>query len=99
MNLADAVNPFFLQVDTPPVKDPATQLITTAGNTVIYSALDEVTIASTLALARYATVVADENDLVIYGLDVILAGDLLHRDRGPSASRNIRIRCRTLTVL
>ncbi|MDI9239908.1 hypothetical protein QLQ15_13430 [Lysobacter sp. LF1] len=99
MNLADAVNPFFLQLDTPPVKDPATQLITTAGNTVIYSAVDEVTIASTLALAQYATVVADENDLVVYGLDVILAGDLLHRDRGPSASRNIRIRCRTLTVL
>ncbi len=99
MNIADAINPYFFQLDTPPVKDPATNLITKAGQTTIYSVLDEVTVANNLALAQYATIVKDENDLIIYGLDVVLAGDLLHEDRGPSASRNISIFCRKLTIL
>jgi hypothetical protein len=99
MNIADAVNPFFFQLDTDPVKDAATQLITTAGQTTIYSALDEVTIANHTAAAGVATVVEEENDLTIYSIDVVLASDLLHQDRGPQASRNIAIYCRKLTVL
>lgn len=100
MNIADAVNPFFFRHNTVPGRDPAPpQLITEPGQTTIYSAVDEVTIASDFAGAEYATIVKDEEDLVIYGLDVVLAQDLLHQDRSAKASRNISIFCRSLTIL
>lgn len=100
MNIADAVNPYFFQLDTPPIKDPAPpHLIATAGKTTIYSVLDRFIISNDTGIAGYATVVADERDLVIYGLDVVLAGDLGSANRGPTASRNIRIYCRTLEIL
>jgi hypothetical protein len=99
MNIADAVNPFFFQHETDPVRDAATKLITKAGVATIYSALDEVVIANHPAVAQYATVITDEYDLVVYGLDVVLATDMLHQDRGTQASRNVSIFCRRLTIL
>jgi hypothetical protein len=99
MNIADAINPFFFQHDTDSVRDAVTNLIVKAGHTTIYSAVDEVTIANNTAIAKYATIVKDENDLTIYGLDVVLACDLLHKDRGALASRSIEIYCRKLTIL
>jgi hypothetical protein len=99
MNIADALNPFFYQHDTDPIRDPATHLISQAGQTTIYSAVNEVTISNKTEIAQYATIVKDENDLIIYGLDVTLATDLLHEDRSASASRNISIFCRKLTIL
>jgi hypothetical protein len=99
MNIADAVNPFLFQHQSDPVRDAASKLITQAGVTTIFSAVNEVAIANHPAVAQYATVVTDEYDLVVYGLDVVLASDLLHKDRGTQASRNISIFCRKLTIL
>lgn len=98
MNIADVINPFFYRHDSMAIKDVASQLVSTAGLTTIYSLVDQIVIGNDLRLSDLAMIVPDENDVIIYGLDVILATDMGHSGRGPIASRNIKIFCRTLTV-
>lgn len=46
MNIADDLNLFLFKIIPIPVRDPATHLISEAGQTIIYSAVNEVTISN-----------------------------------------------------
>jgi hypothetical protein len=98
MNIADAINPFVFEYKTEPGKDQNRQIVS-AGQITIYSVEDQITLSSSASLAQYASVVADEYDLVVYGLDVTIAGNLGNSNRGSAASRNISIFCRTLEII
>lgn len=54
--------------------------------------MHELWLAGTSAVQQFATYVPPDHDLVLYGLDLVIATDLLN------TGRNISIFCRTLTI-
>lgn len=99
MDTADTAEPFFVRRRTDPVLDPETRLVSQAGVDTVFSALDEVVIADAPSAIPSATVVAPSDDLVVYGLDVVLASDLRHAGGETAAGRNVSLFCRRLTIL
>lgn len=98
MNIADAIDPFVFRNDVEPIKDPLTHLVSMAGTVTLVSVLDQLWISDNSHLDQYTTVLDDDYDLDIQGLDITLASDLLNRNRSSATSRTISIACRTLTV-
>ncbi|WP_445364214.1 hypothetical protein ACJJIQ_07675 [Microbulbifer sp. ANSA003] len=96
MNIADAANPYFFIEERKAIKEGGK--FVTAGKTIIYSVLDEVYIGEKDLLNPYAEKVSGGNDIVIYGLDIVLVSDFIQRSAKIYEGRNVTIACRKLTI-